>query len=1377
MAPAIISINRKEEQKVSPMREPEFGGQNRELYAKYCQQEQSIENLRSKYKDAKQRMDQMRTEGVSQKKLLLEMNDVVRALHEVSMEYEQIDSSNGFQSTLSQIANKIRAIDKELKTSMLHSVQIQELKKIASSTIMDQEEKIKALEDQISLMSARKEHSDSHKDILLPDTSYEAQISTMKQTIDSLQAKVKRFESDKRYNNISALKEGLRVAQNSQDDAAGGVIDLTDVSDGQPVSITKDNQSYSTQELTSHHSSYEEEFKAARERADELESENQKLIEAMEQAMEKMTKMSKSASVQEKQLESMKQAIEQTKKENATLKKANLEAKNKIAKMSGDVEEAEAIKADFQELERTVISRVQELEKENSELKIDQQHATSKIVELSNSVADSEHIKGQLEDEIKRLQKQNVDSASRIEELSTGAAEGKQVKTDFQTLQRTVIARVEELQIENQNLKQNQEDESWKRAQVQKEIDEARDYISDLEKENTNLKETMDVMKEENHRLTEAATAHLKEENASLKKHKEEAAAKILSLTEEISQVKEECEGLKEENARLRKDEEGAAEKIQSLTEEISRVKVEADELHKARAEVEYLEEENYRLRAAKTVDSDSQYDSEDLQRSQYDSEDLQRSQDDAEDLQRSAAMVVELEFENQRLRETMMSEEEAQKLRDDHRELEEKLAQVNVSLASLQAEHGRTLMRLEEPSKSKSAQGMSEDEMAQYKKNMESYESLKKLHNAVVMKLADLGEENGALKDQLAATEAKLSDQKEASFVLATIKKDYAKLMNQYEAAVAELNARGRQTENLRNDYSKLVDQYEKAVEKLNARGQQTDGSMSMLQQHYADARAQIAVLTWENEELRHARESYNDVEAKITVLERQLAESNQDLDAEKQKSAERLKHLKEVIAAYKQLDTDYQEVCEKLRKLRALMEGETKATETDSNSSKKKKKKKKGSSAKIELLENQRNAAWEQMRDLEKSLTLEKQRASKATVAKAGRENDLQVVLKEYEALQALYEKALKRVDGLKAKNQDLKKRLAEQKKKVSKKAKAEPKVQSTVVEDDFSEEEPIEIIVLDDRDYFEEIIEEEEEVEEEEQKEEEEEEALPMSHKDELKAIWKKFGIAKEESVSGDSVVAPADVAPAVDVPSDDETPFDEPANNNTAPRAKEPKNQNRINQEVHVMDSAFDVMSTISNDLQPLMQQLDDGKNEELHELEQKHKEALDKLAKMERELLVAQKEAVDAKKTQVAREVHLRDSAAKLFQLEREHKELQGVVSSLKSQVAKAKKEVGAAQAETEEIRTQLETSKTQFQELQESHDLVCKKLKTATATKKKKVVSKKPKTTTTTATTTTTKKKVVGDKEEKPVVAAAAAASSEKPASVTTEGDAPSTAP
>jgi chromosome segregation ATPase len=1264
MAPAVISINQKEAPKVSPMREPDVGEHNRELYTKYCQQEKSIQSLRTKYKETKHRMDGMRNEGATQKKMILDMSDIVRALHEISIEYDAETASNGTNVTLAQVTNKIQAIDKQLKYSMLHTVQLQELKKVATSTITDQEKEIKSLENQLSLLEARLKHSDTHRGIMLPDTSYESQIVTMKQTIDGLQAKVKGYESEKRANDIYALNEGLRVVQNKQPDQ---VIDLTDISNGQPVSVTKDNSSYTTEEVSSHPSSYEDDYKVAKEQADELESENQRLSRDLEKTKSKMAELSESSVVLQQNLKTMERTVHETKQENEKLKQADIEGKAEIAKMSGEVNEAEIGKADFEadfeELERTVLVKVKELEKENSELKAGQEKAVAKVVELTTTVADAENIQTQSEDEIKRLQQENVESASRIEELtdtvataekiqtqledeikrlhqesaestsrieelSIDVAESDQVKCDFEELERTVIARVEELEIENRSLKQNQKDALSSTSDAE-ETERAQVCIADLEDENTKLKECLQELEEENERMMQA-----QEQQRPLiaKKHPWQKA---------VQPPKPELEQLQEDNAKLKKQQEDATAKISSLSEKMAENQIGDEELQKATAQVEYLEQENMKLKTTNQQASEPQ---------NY-----------SEDMHLSTAMVVELEAENQRLRQTMISAEEAQKLREDYRDLERTLAETNGKLHSLQSEHTRNQTFLDEKSETLLAHSLGENQLAKYKRDIEAFEKLKRLHHAVVTKVADLGEDNGTLRDQLDETHAKLAIQQETVSILETIKEDYAKLM----------------------------DEYDRTVEKLNTK-EESGESMSTLRQDYADARAKIAVLQWENEEFNRSRDLYNCAEAKITMLERQVAEADQTIDAEKQKGAGRLQNMKDVIVAYKELEIDHQGVSEKLQKLRALMDGETKKSDEELDSGKKKKKKKKKSDAKLELLENQRNAAWEQMKDIEQELAREKQRLSKATEARQAREGDLKVVFQEYESLQGQYERAMKRVDALKAKNQQLKILHKEELTKI--------------VEEDIWEDEPIEIIVLDDEEesYIEEVIEEEEE--EEEMKEDSPARKAPDS-KNELNAIWQKFGISKE--TTGDSLVA----RKQADSPFDEDTPFDEQA-----------ASQGESGDYDHVLvkvDSNHD-MSTISNDFLGL--DLKEGRRAELKELEDEHNQALAKLEKMESDLLIAQREAEDAKKSQVAREVNLRDTTAKLFKLEREHQDLQGIVSSLKAQMAQAKTESYAAEVETKGIRKHLETTNAQYKELQEKHERFLKKFSDTDTSKMEELV-------------------------------------------------------
>jgi chromosome segregation ATPase len=145
----------------------------------------------------------------------------------------------------------------------------------------------------------------------------------------------------------------------------------------------------------------------------------------------------------------------------------------------------------------------------------------------------------------------------------------------------------------------------------------------------------------------------------------------------------------------------------------------------------------------------------------------------------------------------------------------------------------------------------------------------------------------------------------------------------------------------------------------------------------------------------------------------------------------------------------------------------------------------------------------------------------------------------------------------------------------------------------------------------------------------------------------------------------------------------------------------------------------VISRISTHLE--MRQ-EAAENEHLRMLEERHDQAIAKLERMEGALLLAQREADDAHKTQVSKEVKLRNISAKLFKLEREHQDLQSVVLNLRSQLALAKKEARAAESEVKGMRKRLDDRNLEYKELEEKHNAFMQKFSEADVSKMEEMV-------------------------------------------------------
>jgi chromosome segregation ATPase len=1501
MAPEVISINPNTETKISPLWQPTNTASeaNEEVYQRYRKQENSISTLRLKYKNAKAQLDRMKNEGSAQKKMILDISDIVKALHEISGEFDDAASLSSV-ATLEQVTRKIHAIDKQLKFSMLHSVQLEELKEIANSTILDQEKQIKTLENQVSLLSVRLEPSDK-SGILLPDTSYEAQVVTMQNTIDDLEGQLRMHkESDKFLKKFNKTFESKRQTQfntsrrNKQsiylsevEDAADSSYttedttqlpssreptdslqssprscwsrsnyEMVDTSTGELMSQLEQTRSdyaklkseytklrmdeesnelhetgmkslekqlrrqskqieelmFELEQTRSKYDNLKREHslatgaaskianscKTAKGRVAELEIENTKLKEEQEDNPESVATL-------QRQLNHMEKNVESTKAENQVLKAAQEESNAQIVELLEDIAESDRVKEDFEELERTIIVKVEELEEENKKLKDEKEVYTSKIVELSALAPKADQVQNtilvrskrlqqeqekgsktkevmnikeatemnlfqttlarceELENENERLQKKQVEAETTIVQLTEEIREGDQVKQDFEELEQTVIARVEELEIENQRLKKDFPQQEEKAKELLKENEKLKQQdgettatVAKICEETEAMKLTVQELTEENDQLI--ADIELKSRTA-ISKHPWDEALKLnegdqedkeklkletaIPRDEKLEEALARVECFEAEIAELKKEqEEGAslmeAEKLAQLdrkNEEIERTKKQIDslkaenkqlkidqadsssrdQLQQTILRVESLEAENNKLKAdkeeakSKTVASNKALATESeqlkqkydevveakiqLQRLEVENEKLVEASEDGQKLSKqhfhhlkqSTALVAQLETENQRLQKSQeelltnrISIEESQKIKQEYKDLEQSLLRANKRFEELQLEHARTLLLLDEGDEATEAGQSTVD----FQRNSEAHRKLQRLHQAVVMKLADLSEENADLKDDLDETRAKLSIQREDMSILQAMKEDYASLMEKYISTADTL-------------------------QQMEATEAKRDMS-SNLNQEFAELQSQLAVVRWENHELLQAKDNRNAVEAKITMLERNLVEAVNKIESAEQKSEDRLSNLKDVITAYKQLEKDSVETTKKMLRLQAMINGET-SKPVDEATGKKKKKLKKKSEEKIELLTNQRNAAWEQMEDVEKELTVLKLNVIEATDSKLARENDLKIVLDHYENLQITYDKSLQKVEKLRRKYTKAVRKgdvIKAEKQwddtlKSHKRADLSIDDDERIVEGDSWDDEMIEIVFVDDDgNTIEEEISIIEDVIEQsvEDNGEQDDPNAAVAHADELQVIWQKFGISKEGGSLSNSHPAEDEsyFDKSVIHSSDSEIPFDEMSDNGKFASRKcyaEVLVDEDVRQELSTISGNYDEGELLS--LQKAQAQISN--------LMAQHKEALFKLESTERDLLIVKREAADAEKQQESRESKLRATTAKLYKLEREHEELQVILSDLKTQVNKAKNEARAREFEVTDIRKQLSTSNSEYQKLQKKH--------------------------------------------------------------------------
>jgi chromosome segregation ATPase len=133
-------------------------------------------------------------------------------------------------------------------------------------------------------------------------------------------------------------------------------------------------------------------------------------------------------------------------------------------------------------------------------------------------------------------------------------------------------------------------------------------------------------------------------------------------------------------------------------------------------------------------------------------------------------------------------------------------------------------------------------------------------------------------------------------------------------------------------------------------------------------------------------------------------------------------------------------------------------------------------------------------------------------------------------------------------------------------------------------------------------------------------------------------------------------------------------------------------------VEVRDPKDDNNTRIAKQLGQLAQA-----NNRVHKLEKKEIGAKAQLEIMERKVLVAQREAKDAKQQKQAREDNLRDIIAKHKWLEQDHEEIQGKLVSLQEYLEQAKKKVSIRKEDAKIARTRSAGSHNQYKKLQAQH--------------------------------------------------------------------------
>ncbi|KAL3914225.1 MAG: hypothetical protein SGARI_000236 [Bacillariaceae sp.] len=340
---------------------------------------------------------------------------------------------------------------------------------------------------------------------------------------------------------------------------------------------------------------------------------------------------------------------------------------------------------------------------------------------------------------------------------------------------------------------------------------------------------------------------------------------------------------------------------------------------------------------------------------------------------------------------------------------------------------------------------------------DVEIYTRLEQTHEAVVMKLADMGEDNERLErernnaqEQLETMYSRLQSHDETVSELRKLKESYSLIQEERDASVSKLERMQDRNRLLQGGSDEIVN----------------------LRQDYAEALARIEVLCKSNEELMDAEDKLTATEVRVNVLEGELESAREKNKEIKLKLSDRESQIREVIGQYKTLKQEHARSQSKIKRLESIVESDkkiaantTKSVGISENSRTERTSSSAGVSAtkmasmtsqlaayegQIHKLQNQRDAAMEQMKEMEEELEKAKSENEGAVEGKKTREKDLRIVLSHYEKLQKKYEETTKEFSSLTQKYEETVSKIDVLETQFSGKAKKTPKVALREVEE---------------------------------------------------------------------------------------------------------------------------------------------------------------------------------------------------------------------------------------------------------------------------------------------------------------------------------------
>lgn len=359
----------------------------------------------------------------------------------------------------------------------------------------------------------------------------------------------------------------------------------------------------------------------------------------------------------------------------------------------------------------------------------------------------------------------------------------------------------------------------------------------------------------------------------------------------------------------------------------------------------------------------------------------------------KSQVRMEKLQEENRKLRESqgaalknMAQDSEEEKksrwLKQENKMLlksmekqNEVLDKANKNYEKLQNEHSATLAMLEDKNKRYDRLILDFSNLAGTGKNSEDYNRLRALHETVVLKLADMGEDNDRLE-------------KERDAAIEELEKQDVQI-RAYDEAIASLNKTEYDLKMLENVHEETIIELQQLADKnkelkaMNENGVSNEDFEKLKQDHVAVA-TELEMLVESNKEFIGIQEKLNASEVNVAMLEEEDRKMKEKLLATKKKSKARADQLKDVISQYKTLKTEYSEKCVEVDRLKVAAKG------------------------------FDGGKGVKEMEKLVEAVQKAKTDAEEAAKGKKAREKDLRVVLNHYEKLRLKYEKVRLKFDS---------------------------------------------------------------------------------------------------------------------------------------------------------------------------------------------------------------------------------------------------------------------------------------------------------------------------------------------------------------------------